>query len=147
MNSAGEAIEQQLTVLLRRGYRVHQSTRDGGAGLDRAAYGTMCKLADDGPQRRAALAHAFALDPSTVTRQVKVLEAAGLAARQADPMDGRGVVLDLTARGRELLEQARRYRQDRLHKALADWSDGDLNALGRLLREFNASMDRLAADR
>lgn len=147
MNSAGEAIEQQLTVLLRRGYRLHQSTRDGDAGLDRAAYGTMCKLADDGPQRLAALAHAFALDPSTVTRQVKVLEAAGLAARQPDPMDGRGVVLDLTARGRELLERARRYRQDRLHKALADWSDGDLNTLGRLLKEFNASMDRLAADR
>jgi DNA-binding MarR family transcriptional regulator len=143
MTSADEAIEQQLTVLLRRGHRIHLSTRDGDAGLDRAAYGTMCKLADDGPQRLAALAHAFALDPSTVTRQVKVLEEAGLAARQRDPTDGRGVVLDLTAHGRQLLEQTRRYRRERLHKALGDWSDDDLNTLGRLMREFNASLDRL----
>ena len=147
MNSPDEAIEQQLTVLLRRGHRIHLSTRDGDAALDRAAYGTMCRLADDGPQRLAALAHAFALDPSTVTRQVKALEAAGLAARRPHPTDGRGVVLELTAHGRELLEQTRRYRRERLHKALAGWSDADRLDFGRLMKEFNASMDRPPADR
>jgi DNA-binding MarR family transcriptional regulator len=57
------------------------------------------------------------------------------------------VVLELTARGREVVGQTRRYRQDRLHKALAGWSDVDLSDFGRLMKEFNASIDRLPADR
>ena len=136
-------IEEQLTAFLRRGYRVQMPQQAGGVRLDRAAYGTMCKLADDGPQHLAALAKAFGLDPSTITRQVKSLEAAGLAVRSKDVYDRRVVVLDLTDRGRDVLERARADRRERLQKVLADWSAADLEDLGRLMEEFNDSMSRL----
>lgn len=136
-------IEEQLTALLRRGYRVHMPPQDGEVTLDRAAYGTMCRLADDGPQHLAALANAFGLDPSTITRQVRSLEADGLAVRTKDPLDRRLVVLELTARGRDVLERVRGDRRERLQKVLADWSETDLKDLGRLMEEFNASMSRL----
>ena len=140
---ATKEIERQLTVLLRRAHRVLLSTEDGDIALDRAAYGTMCKLADDGPQHLAALASAFGLDPSTITRQVKTLEEAGLATRRRHPSDRRVVVLELTAPGRQLLEQARGYRRTKLQQALADWSEADRHDLGRLIEEFNTSIHRL----
>ena len=60
----------------------------------------MCKLADEGPQRLGALAQAFGLDPSTITRQVQALEEIGIAGRKTDPSDRRASILDLTPEGR-----------------------------------------------
>ena len=77
MDSADMQIEQQMTVLLRRVQRIHLVTATGAVHLERSSYGIMCQLADEGPQRLGALAHAFGLDPSTITRQVQALELAG----------------------------------------------------------------------
>ena len=96
-------IEQQLTVLLRRVQRIHFSTSSGDIDLDRAAYGIMCRIADDGPQRLGALAQAFGLDPSTITRQVQSLEQAALVVRSTDPSDRRASLLDLSEEGRSVL--------------------------------------------
>jgi DNA-binding MarR family transcriptional regulator len=136
-------VEQQLTFLLRRGHRVHLSTQHGDVALERSAYGILCQLADDGPQRLGALAAAFGLDASTLTRQAQDLERSGLAFRSKDPTDGRAFILDLTASGRDALERTRDHRRERLAKALADWPEAELSDLGRLLRRFNRSIDRL----
>ena len=138
-------IERQLTVLLRKSVRIHLSTQSGDVSLERSAYGIMCQLADEGPQRLGALAAAFGLDPSTITRQVRDLENAGLAYRQTDPSDRRASVLDLTPCGREMLRQSREHRRSKISEALSNWTSRDLNDFGRLLQEFNSSMDRLGA--
>jgi DNA-binding MarR family transcriptional regulator len=136
-------IEQQITVLLRRVQRIHISTSSGDIELDRSAYGIMCKVADDGPQRLGSFANAFRLDPSTITRQVQALEKAGLAARQTDTADRRASILDLTEEGREVLERTRNHRRERMREALLDWSEDDRSEFGRLLEKFNTSLDRL----
>ena len=143
MDTANKQIEQQITVLLRRVQRIHLSTTSGDVNLERSAYGIMCKLADEGPQRLGALASAFGLDPSTITRQVQALEEIGLAARTTDPSDRRASILDLTPNGREVLDETRARRRSRLQSALSDWPEADLTDFGRLLKEFNASLDRL----
>ena len=143
MDTANTQIEQQITVLLRRVQRIHLSTTTGDVHLERSAYGIMCKLADEGPQRLGALAAAFGLDPSTITRQVQALEEIGLAARKTDTADRRASILDLTPTGREVLDSTRKRRRDRLRKALERWPESDLTEFGRLLKEFNASLDRL----
>jgi DNA-binding MarR family transcriptional regulator len=138
-----EQIEQQLTVLLRRVQRIHLSTSDGDVNLERSAYGIMCSLADDGPQRLGALAATFGLDPSTITRQVQALEELGMATRRTDPADRRASILDLSDAGREALELTRSHRRSRLQQALSDWPEEDLAGFARLLQEFNVSLDRL----
>ena len=143
MDTANKQIEQQITVLLRRVQRIHLSTTTGDVNLERSAYGNMCKLADEGPQRLGALAAAFGLDPSTITRQVQALEEIGLAHRKTDPSDRRASILDLTPNGREVLDDTRDRRRSRLQAALSDWPEADLTDFGRLLKEFNASLDRL----
>jgi DNA-binding MarR family transcriptional regulator len=143
MEAANKQIEQQMTVLLRRVQRIHLSTQVGDIALERSAYGIMAKLADEGPQRLGALASAFGLDPSTITRQVQALEEVGLAARETDPSDRRASILDLTGTGREVLDATREHRRAVLRQVLSDWSESDLDEFGRLLKEFNASLDRL----
>lgn len=143
MDAPNKQIEQQMTVLLRRVQRIHLSTTDGEVNLERSAYGIMAKLADEGPQRLGALASAFGLDPSTITRQVQALEELGLAERRTDPTDRRASILDLSATGREVLDQTREHRRARLQKALEDWPETDRADFGRLLTEFNTSLDRL----
>jgi DNA-binding MarR family transcriptional regulator len=143
MDAANTQIEQQMTVLLRRVQRIHLSTSDGTIPLERSAYGIMAKLADEGPQRLGALASAFGLDPSTITRQVQALEELGLAERRTDPTDRRASILDLSTSGREVLQRTRAHRRAKLQAALSSWPEADLADFGRLLTEFNASLDRL----
>jgi DNA-binding MarR family transcriptional regulator len=146
MDTDHKQIEQQMTTLLRRVQRIHLSTTSGEVNLERSAYGIMCKLADEGPQRLGALATAFGLDPSTITRQVQALEEIGLADRRTDPSDRRASILDLTPTGREVLDETRARRRNRFQEALSDWSESDLADFGRLLKEFNTSLDRLLED-
>ena len=146
MDDANRKIEQQMTVLLRRVQSIHLSTSAGDMRLERSAYGILCQLADEGPQRLGALAMAFGLDPSTITRQVKALEDAGLATRETDPSDRRASILDVTPSGHDVLGRTRTHRRARLQKALSDWPERDLTDFGRLLKEFNASVDALLDD-
>jgi DNA-binding MarR family transcriptional regulator len=146
MDTADVQIEQQLTVLFRRVQRIHLSTGASDVQLERSAYGIMCNLADQGPQRLGALASAFGLDPSTITRQVQALEELGLASRQTDPSDRRASILDLTDNGRTVLDRTREHRRSRLQVALADWPGEDRIEFGRLLKQFNVSVESLVED-
>ena len=146
MDEANRKIEQQMTVLLRRVQRIHLSTSTGDMTLERSAYGIMCQLADEGPQRLGALATAFGLDPSTITRQVKSLEDAGLAERETDPTDRRASILDLTTEGRQILDSTRLHRRTRLYEAMSDWTAEERTEFGRLLERFNAAVDRLTEE-
>ena len=144
MNAATEQIEQQMTMLLRRVQRIHISTASGGEmDLDRSAYGILCRLADEGPQRLGLLASAFGLDPSTITRQVQALEKAGLVERHADPDARRASILDLTEEGKVTLAHTRAYRRERLEEVLADWPEHDREELARLLTKVNDSITSL----
>jgi DNA-binding MarR family transcriptional regulator len=143
MSGPKSQIEQQLTILLRRVQRIHLSTASGEVDLDRSAYGIMCRLADEGPQRLGSLAHAFGLDPSTITRQVQALEGAGLAQRKTDAADRRASILDLSDEGRDVLTRTREHRRARLEAALRDWSPDEKEEFGRLLSKFNASVEQL----
>lgn len=140
MDEASRQIEQQMTMLLRRVQRIHITTSSGEMDLDRSAYGILCRLADEGPQRLGALAAVFGLDPSTITRQVQALERAALATRRTDEEDRRASILDLTDEGRSVLEHTRAYRRARLQQVLDGWSDEERSQLGRLLEKFNASI-------
>lgn len=139
-------IEQQLTVLLRRVQSIHFSTSSGEIDLDRAAYGILCRIADHGPQRLGALATAFGLDPSTITRQVQALEQASLVVRSSDPSDRRASLLDLSDEGERVLTATRALRRQWMELALGDWAEDEVADFARLLEKFNTSIDRLAEE-
>ena len=75
MAGGNDKIEQQMTdaAAARAAHPHLHLLRE--MDLDRSAYGIMCRVADEGPQRLGSFASAFGLDPSTITRQVQASNA------------------------------------------------------------------------
>jgi DNA-binding MarR family transcriptional regulator len=76
-----------------------------GAGLPSLAWYDILWILENAPQgrlRMADLARKAVVSRSNVTRLTDRMESAGLVARSDCPVDGRGTVCELTARGRAL---------------------------------------------
>jgi len=146
LTNPNAAIEQQLFRLLRRTNAIHVTTSSGDVELERSSYGILCLLADEGPLRLGAIATAFGLDPSTVTRQVQTVVNLGLARKDPDPTDRRATVLSLTGLGSETVTTARTYRRQMLDQILGAWSLDERQQFLESLTRFNSSIDALAAE-
>ncbi len=86
---------------------------------------TMSALADETLQRCA-----------TITGIVGRLVRMDLVKRQRDKDDRRRVLVELTPRGRELVDKVRRFRADRLRETLSHLPPEDARELLRLLKLY-----------
>ncbi len=93
------------------------------------------------PVRAGELAERACLDPSTVSRHLRSLEADGLLVRTPDPEDGRATLLEVTASGRRAVQTAREQRLAFLADAVSGWPDDDVATLTRLIRRLADSME------
>ncbi|MDP9101296.1 MAG: MarR family winged helix-turn-helix transcriptional regulator [Actinomycetota bacterium] len=132
-------LERELNVLARRLVRPVQLL--AGGTLDRADYLALGRLVDDGPMRLTTLAALLGLDLSVVSRQVRSLEAAGLATREPDPVDARAALVGATPQGHAALLETRRKRGEVLTGVLSAWPAGDRREFVRLLARFNHDLD------
>jgi DNA-binding MarR family transcriptional regulator len=107
--------------------------------VDGAGYALLTSLDRMDHIRLSDLANVLRLDPSTVSRQVHPLEAAGMIRREPDRDDRRACRLALTDAGREEIVRGRRVRHSVLEHAVASWSAADRDQLVTLL-------ERLALD-
>ena len=90
-------------------------------------------LQDGEPRSMAELARMARMDAAAVSRQVRVLEAEGLAERRASPTHGRIVLVEPTDKGVEASRRLAELNQRHLEDALAQWDHDDREAVGRLL--------------
>jgi DNA-binding MarR family transcriptional regulator len=88
-------------------------------------------LESHGPLAPTELAAAERVRPPTITRVVGILEEAGLVRRKSDPGDRRSSRVELTARGRELIERDRRRKTAYLAKEISKLSVEEVRALNR----------------
>ena len=93
-------------------------------------------LADLGQARLARVADALSLEPSTVTRLVDALVAAGHVTRVMDPSNRSAVILELTASGRQLVADVAAWRQAELRRILLRLEPGDRTALTTVVRRL-----------
>lgn len=105
-------------------------------GLDKAAFGALFTLVEDGPQRSSCVAEATYNDPSTVSRHVAHLVELGLVERMADPADGRATVLAATEQGKKAAANILHRRNVNLSMMLADWPVEDRSRFTELLARF-----------
>jgi len=68
-----------------------------------------------------------------MTQLVSRLERGGLAQRRADPQDGRVVLVEITDRGREVMQRRREARTQRLNDLLATLTDDERAAIAAAL--------------
>ena len=102
---------------------------DAEIGLSPPKLSALSVLAFGGPTSLTGLARAEQVSAPTMSKLVADLEAEGLAAKRADKLDARGLRIEVTAKGRALMEEGRRKRLAILRKRLSAFSPAELKTL------------------
>ena len=97
-----------------------------------------------GEARMGDVAAALRVDPSTATRTVARLEAAGLVERRRSDGDGRSVVVAATPAGVELYEAIADAARAALLELYDRFDDAELATLAALLDRLVTGLDELA---
>ncbi|MFD0034198.1 MarR family winged helix-turn-helix transcriptional regulator [Streptomyces sp. NPDC055059] len=108
--------------------------------LSLVSYTLLSHLDEKGGCRATDLATHYALDKSTVSRQVSALERAGLVMRRVDPDDHRVQVLHPTEAGADILAQVTVSRRQAFRERVADWPEEDLVRFADYLLRYNAQV-------
>ncbi|RVU22448.1 MarR family transcriptional regulator [Streptomyces antnestii] len=106
--------------------------------LSLVSYTLLSHLDEQAGCRATDLAAHYALDKSTVSRQVAALERAGLVTRRVDPDDHRVQVLHPTEAGADILAQVTVSRRQAFRERVADWPEEDLVRFADYLLRYNA---------
>ncbi len=102
---------------------------DVESGLSGPKLSALSVLAFGGPQSLSALARAEQVRAPTMSKLVADLEAEGLASKRADTGDKRGVVIEVTPRGRALMEAGRARRLALLRRRFSAFSKAEIATL------------------
>ncbi|MGW3496517.1 MarR family winged helix-turn-helix transcriptional regulator [Streptomyces sp. NPDC001020] len=135
-DTAVETIQREMTAFARRARasagRMHPE-------LSLVSYTLLGHLEESDGCRATDLAAHYALDKSTVSRQVTALERAGLIERRLDPEDHRVQVLYLTKTGRRILARVTESRREAFRERLTGWPEADLERFAGYLLRYNAA--------
>ncbi|WP_433828763.1 MarR family winged helix-turn-helix transcriptional regulator [Actinoplanes sp. CA-015351] len=113
----------------------------GDLGAEFSALMLLRPLREQGPMRVTDLAEIKQADPSTISRQVAQLVKAGLARREADPVDGRASRLAVTESGVAACDRLRDARVALLASALHEWPAERVAAFTDMFEEFNSLIE------
>ena len=94
-----------------------------------------------GPARMSDLAALDYCSQPTITRQVRLLEDAGLVSRTADSADARAVLIGITAKGHCLLARVQADRGGVIDQRLARLDDADRQTLAEAVRITRSLLD------
>jgi len=96
-----------------------------------------------GPLRLSDLAGYAGLNPTMLSRLIPRLEVAGVMRRLVTEGDRRVCRVEITARGRRLLERIRSERNDSLSRLLGDLDEADRQALVAAVPVLEALAERM----
>lgn len=128
VTSQAELAARLRLVVMRLARRLRQQAPEA---LSPSQLSVLSTLESHGSLTPTELAAAERVKPPTITRVVAILEEAGLVRRKGDPGDRRSSRVELTARGRELIERDRRRKTAYLAKQIAKLSEEEVRALNR----------------
>jgi DNA-binding MarR family transcriptional regulator len=124
-------LEQRLEPV----YREH--------GLEPGWHDVLATLRRTGPPyelRPTDLTGTLMLTSSGTTKRLDRLERAGLVERAPDPQDRRGVLIRLTAKGREVIDATTEAHLANERRLLAALSDAEREQLAGLLRKLGVGL-------
>ncbi|QIS11421.1 MarR family winged helix-turn-helix transcriptional regulator [Nocardia arthritidis] len=100
---------------------------------------TLVILSTRGPSKIATLAGLLNVQPSTATRMVDRLVAADLLDRKPNPESRRELIIELTTRGREVVDAVTARRRAEIADVVQRMPAADRSGLVRALTAFSAA--------
>lgn len=126
----------ELVALMNQPQRDSALLREAGVNLDRALFQILVSIGRKGPVGVVELANLTGRDYTTVSRQVAKLDSLGLIARRPSAADKRVIEAFITEQGLEVTARLDAARERIATTLFAEWSEGDIQDLARLLRRF-----------
>ncbi|MEU4248188.1 MarR family transcriptional regulator [Amycolatopsis sp. NPDC026612] len=117
-------------------------------GLDRATFDVLATLRRSGPPYRLTpteLMRSAMVTSGAITQRLDKMEARGLVERTPNEADGRGVRVQLTEAGGELIDRALPDHVETEHRILAALDDGAREELAATLRMLLESLGGASA--
>lgn len=114
-------------------------------GLSRGSWDVLASLRRSGPPYRLSptqLYQALMRTSGAMTHRLSRLERAGLITRLPDPEDGRGMLVELSAAGVQLVDQVAPAHVSNERSLLTALSDDEQTQLASLLRKMLVSFER-----
>ncbi len=136
------AISASITLVTRvaNSRRARRNIADeAGVALGPTAIATLAAIKDLGPVRHGPVARRTRVQPSRVSKEVRVLVDLGFVTERVDPDDRRAMVLEITDRGTKSYRQYHEAVERALATTLDAWTDTEL-------RRLSADLARLAHD-
>ena len=133
----------RLAALL--AHEAKQSTKQL-VDLPQASWRVLIQLAAGGEQNPNVIALELALKRSHVSQAARELQKRGLVKERADAVDGRRVLLSLTAAGRKFVERGTLAFAPRREKLLAGLTPAERRSLDSALARITANAERMVAD-
>lgn len=138
-----ERFQRAMAGLFRHGtlQRLHEQV-SVAAGIDceRACFLVMRRVISEGPIRVTDLARDLGLDPSTISRHLRVIEGRGWVERRPDSVDRRATLVAATEEGQTIVARLETERRRLLAEVLAGWDDHDRELLFDLTERFAADL-------
>ncbi|MFD4421107.1 MarR family winged helix-turn-helix transcriptional regulator [Agromyces sp. NPDC058484] len=135
------AVEEQLRLLF---VRVRAVWKEAAAAvhpdLQPVGYKILSAVVHRGRMHAGAIAEALVIDKSVVSRQIKQLEALGLARSVADPDDRRARFIEATPAAIGIIGRKGSRMQRQLYARLRTWPGADVDELARLLGRLTAEV-------
>lgn len=149
-STRAERLDRAIAVLSRTGTRVrfHRLLSEAaGSHIDRAVYLVLRRLALEGPARVTEVAAQMAVEPSTASRHIRMLEKRGWIVKERDAEDGRVLTASVTPAGRTLVRRIETERRRILEMSLTDWSDDEvgefIDHLERFVDDLSAALEAI----
>src|SRR4051812_39075109 len=134
-------LAEQLVRFVRLGARAKGMLNTGELGAEFSALMLLFPLRYMGPMRVTDLAEIKQADPSTVSRQAAQLVKAGLARREADPVDGRASRLAVTEAGHVACAKLHDAREALVADVLKEWPAESVESFVDLFAKFNTAVE------
>jgi len=133
----GYRVERQIGFLLRQANQRHVAIFAGVMGdrLTTTQWAALSKLREIQPSSQNQLGRETAMDVATIKGVVDRLVARGLIRTEADPKDGRRLVLSLTAEGQNTIDRNVGNAETVTDETLAPLSSGERMMLLELLKK------------
>lgn len=122
--------------------RDEQILQAAGVQLDQILFPLLVAIGRRGPVGVVELADSLGRDYTTVSRQMKKLEAQGLALKQPNAKDRRISEVSLSETGQAMIDRISVARTRLMNQVLAGWTHEDVMALFRLTRQYADSLQQ-----
>jgi MarR family transcriptional regulator, transcriptional regulator for hemolysin len=103
-------------------------------------------LRDGGAMPQKDLARLAKIEQPSMAQMLSRMERDGLIRRTPDPDDGRSQLISLTEAALQKLPDARQALHEGSERALAGFSDDEIETLLALMRRLNENLDRMVAE-